>query len=56
MSVLKVTGPGGETISLLELDGEFFPPDLDVQVIKDLKAFSFRHDDVIICSYPKTGE
>ena len=55
MSVVKLSDQTGETISLLDLDGDYFPPDLQADVIKGLMKFNFRSDDVIICSYPKTG-
>ncbi|XP_070206124.1 sulfotransferase 1B1-like [Littorina saxatilis] len=53
--IIKPEDKGGETISLLDLDGDYFPPDLQPDVIRDLMKFNFRPDDVIICSYPKTG-
>ncbi|XP_046569951.1 sulfotransferase 1A1-like isoform X1 [Haliotis rubra] len=55
MSLKHVTDEAGDSLMLLEVDGFLFAPDLSADVVKGLGQFPFRDDDVMVCSYPKSG-
>ncbi|XP_046569961.1 sulfotransferase 1C2-like [Haliotis rubra] len=55
MSLKKVTDGAGDTLTLQDVDGFLFSPDLLADVIKRLGQFPFRDDDIMVCSYPKSG-
>ncbi|XP_046356071.1 sulfotransferase 1B1-like [Haliotis rufescens] len=55
MSIKRLADEAGDTLTLLDVDGFLFAPDLTEDVIKGLKKFPFRDDDVMVCSYPKSG-
>ncbi|XP_046584485.1 sulfotransferase 1C2-like [Haliotis rubra] len=58
MSVLKIPDGGGDSITLLEVDGYLYPnSDIEApaDVIKGIRDLPIREDDVFVCAYPKCG-
>ncbi|XP_046550854.1 sulfotransferase 1C2-like [Haliotis rubra] len=54
MSFVKIPDAGGETLRLLEVDGNLYPPS-SVEVVKGIPDLTIRPDDVFVCAYPKCG-
>ncbi|XP_067649293.1 sulfotransferase 1B1-like [Haliotis asinina] len=59
MAVVKIPDAGGNSITLVEVDGHFFPKDPTqenpIDVIKGMRDIPTREDDVFVCAYPKCG-
>ncbi|XP_076451790.1 sulfotransferase 6B1-like isoform X2 [Babylonia areolata] len=57
MPVVRVPDSAGKTLLLIEYGkGKYRgPPDLPEEVMEDIHNVPIRDDDVILCSYPKTG-
>ncbi|XP_046584489.1 sulfotransferase 1B1-like [Haliotis rubra] len=59
MAVVKIPDAGGDSMTLVEVDGHFFPkPPIQenpIDVIKGIRDLPIREDDVFVCAYPKCG-
>ncbi|XP_046584474.1 sulfotransferase 1C2-like [Haliotis rubra] len=58
MSGIKIPDAGGDSITLLKVDGHLYPKspvDSQVDAIRGIRDLPVREDDVFICAYPKCG-
>ncbi|CAG5133377.1 unnamed protein product [Candidula unifasciata] len=54
MELKKVVDDAGHTLTVLEYKGRWLP-DFPREAIAGMDTFEARHDDVIVCAYPKSG-
>ncbi|XP_076443172.1 sulfotransferase 1B1-like [Babylonia areolata] len=54
MTLVEMPDKSGSTLKLLEVDGKLFTR-LPVDNVKNYRHLPIRHDDVILCAYPKSG-
>ncbi|XP_071116099.1 sulfotransferase 1C2-like [Haliotis cracherodii] len=54
MTTVKIPDGGGSTLTLLEVDGHYYP-NSSADVIRGIRDVMIRDDDVLICAYPKSG-
>ena len=50
----KVVDASGKTINATKVDGKIYPP-FGESRIRNIPKVSIRHDDVLLCGFPKTG-
>ena len=61
MTEILVKDDGGDTVRMVDMGGYISPkfPEKDVLTLKkifdDMPTFSMRDDDIMLCSFPKTG-
>ncbi|KAL3871378.1 hypothetical protein ACJMK2_039383 [Sinanodonta woodiana] len=58
MSVVSFADAGGDHITFLQVDGELYPNHGGVEQANEIRASAnakARPDDIILCSYPKSG-
>ncbi|KAL3871417.1 hypothetical protein ACJMK2_039416 [Sinanodonta woodiana] len=58
MSVVSFPDAGGDLLTLLQVDGELYPYNGDVEQANEIRASAnakARPDDIILCNYPKSG-
>ncbi|XP_055955681.1 sulfotransferase 1B1-like [Patella vulgata] len=55
MSVVKIPDASGKTVTLLEWEGRLYPNYKHPDIVKNVPSLKLREDDVILCSYPKSG-
>ncbi|XP_059149159.1 sulfotransferase 1B1-like [Physella acuta] len=55
MPLIKVADDSGHTMQLLECNGQFGSPQFNEEAMLNIRDFPLREDDVILCSYPKSG-
>ncbi|XP_067672436.1 sulfotransferase 1B1-like [Haliotis asinina] len=54
MTTVKIPDGHGNTLTLLEVDGHYYP-NSSADVIRGIRDVTIRNDDVLICAYPKCG-
>ncbi|XP_067673518.1 sulfotransferase 1B1-like [Haliotis asinina] len=55
MSLKQETDEAGYTLPLHDVDGFLCHTVISPDIIKGLRQFPFRDDDIMVCSYPKSG-
>ncbi|XP_062588049.1 sulfotransferase 1B1-like [Saccostrea cucullata] len=59
MPIVKVADDAGDMMSLLEVNGRYFPilrtPHDQEEELRNMTSWKARSDDVLICAYPKSG-
>ncbi|KAK7095855.1 sulfotransferase 1A1-like [Littorina saxatilis] len=54
MTTVKLTDKSGCSLTVIELDGKFYPA-FPVDNLKNYRTLPLTDDDVILCAYPKSG-
>ena len=61
MSLIQESDGAGKTMDLVDLGDYRLPtfrrtPEVIKEIFQNIPSFSCRDDDIMICSYPKTGK
>lgn len=57
MATVTFGDPEGRTIRAIEIDGFRYPPFPGIEDrVRKLPNMKVREDDILICSYPRSGE
>ncbi|CAG5116931.1 unnamed protein product [Candidula unifasciata] len=55
MPIEKVADENGDTLTLLFCNGMYWAPVFNEQAIENMRDLPLRTDDILLCSYPKSG-